>query len=103
MSFEPPNKEPNAAHTSDWECMNCGATLTGVNNKQVQRTIHPLCVCTHELRCIRNEPNVLVTDQQNNLGGGQSFPSPVSQEADTGVGAESNSPSKELDNVQEAV
>ncbi len=73
----PINKNTNSAETSDWECTNCGALTTGINNLELTITRTPptyRCLCTGVLRATRNEPKYKAKDQKKNQGGGNSFP-----------------------------
>jgi hypothetical protein len=96
----PIHKEANEANTSDYECSNCGAVLKGVNNKEIRRTINPLCVCNKgNLMPIRNAPVIDPSAQE-----GHSFPGALQNLVDLvpnppAVGP----PGKELDNVAEKV
>lgn len=74
------NQDTNPAHTSDWVCSNCGATLLGVNNAEIVKGDgkgnRPHCICDGILSPTRNGPptSQAAGAERPNLGGGISYP-----------------------------
>lgn len=82
MAQVAPNKPKGSGESSDWECTNCGATLTNVNNVEIIARTETTyrCVCNGVLKVTRNSPFVKPATgkaaQKVNQGGGVSYPGP---------------------------